>query len=232
MKTRVFIVDDHRVVRDCMTMILQPESDIVVVGGTNSGLSAVQLIAGFSPDVVLMDIYMPDLDGIQATRRLRSQFPDLRIVIVSAYSKQELVQEALQAGASGFVAKLSTAEELSSAIRTVAAGKIYLSPDISASILDHHIRQSAHSGGTGANSLTRREREVFELVGRGLTTKEIAVELHISARTVDTYRSRLRSKVPSPDPNHAAQCAAPVVPAVGDKRGGGVAQSAERRAGS
>jgi DNA-binding NarL/FixJ family response regulator len=232
MKTRVFIVDDHRVVRDCMTMILQPESDIVVVGGTNSGLSAVQLIAGFNPDVVLMDIYMPDLDGIQATRQLRSQFPDLRIVIVSAYSKQELVQEALQAGACGFVAKLSTAEELSAAIRTVAAGKIYLSPDISANILDHHIRQCAHSGGARGTSLTPREREVFELVGRGLTTKEIAIQLHISARTVDTYRSRLRSKAPSPDLNHPAQCAAPAAPALGDQSGGGAEQSVERRAGS
>jgi two-component system response regulator DevR len=230
MKTRVFIVDDHRVVRDCMAVILEHEPDIVVVGGTNSGLSAVQLIPGFTPDVVLMDIYMPDLDGIQATRQLRSQFPDLRIVIVSAFSKQELVQEALQAGASGFVAKLNTAEELSSAIRTVAAGKTYLSPDISASILDHHIRQSAQPRGASARSLSRREREVFELVGRGLTTKEIAVQLQISARTVDTYRARLRSKTPCLGQNQPGTCAAPDAPALGNQSGGG-AWSGEQRAG-
>lgn len=117
-------------------MNLQKEPDILVMGGTNSGLSTPQLIAGFVPDIVLMNISMPDLDGIQATQRLRTQFPDLRILIVSAFAKEELVTEALKAGACGFVMKLNTTEELARAIRTVSAGKTYRNPDLALSILN------------------------------------------------------------------------------------------------
>ena len=190
---RVLIVDDQELMRAGFRMILEAQDDIRVVGEAGDGESAVALAAATRPDVVLMDIRMPRMDGIEATRRLREQ----RVIILTTFDHDEYVVEALRAGASGFLLKDAPPEELVRGVRAVAAGDALLAPTVTRRLLDRVAATLTASRAPNAqlDQLTEREREVLELVARGRSNAEIAGELHVSETTVKTHVSHMLEKL-------------------------------------
>ena len=195
-KIRVFLADDHAVVRDGLCMILEAEGDIEVVGQAGDGSTAVKEVAKKLPDVVVMDICMPEMNGIDAARRVISLCDDVRIVMLSVVATSEHIYQALSAGALGYVIKDSAAEEVVKAVRSVNMGKRFLSEEISETVADAFVairRQTSYK--SPLESLSDREREVLHLVVQGSTSGEIAEALSLSPKTVDTYRSRVMDKL-------------------------------------
>ncbi len=187
-------MDDHQIVQEGFRMILDNAPDIAAVGAADCSASAMEQISGLRPDVVLMDIELPDQDGLEMTRQLRQQFPGLKVIIVSSFSKQAFVEQALQAGALGYVVKTNSPEELIQAVRSAAAGKLFLSKEVSAGIIEAFFNRAAVKPTPKPGRLSARERQVLDFMISGLKSKEIAIKLGISPRTVETYRTRLRSK--------------------------------------
>jgi two-component system response regulator NreC len=195
-KIRVFLIDDHQMVREGLRVLLQKEPDIEIAGQAQDGRQGLREVQGALPDVVVMDLMMPGLNGLEATRRIQRASPQVDVVILSMYSTQEHVYQALHAGASGFVAKEEAPEELVTAIRTVCAGKVYLSPTIRRDKIQAYIRRAEAGQASDAyQDLTPREREVLQLIAEEHTTKEIAQLLDISPKTVETHRSHLMNKL-------------------------------------
>ena len=193
---RVFLADDHAVVRDGLRFILEAQSDITVAGDASDGRRAVNQVQKLKPDVVVMDIAMPELDGIEATRQIRKACPLTEIVILSVHSSAEHIFRALQAGAHGYLLKESAGKEVVSAVRSVYIGRRYLSQKIAETMIDDYIRQRQAPGPkTPLERLSPREREVLQLVVEGKSSKEIAIILHLSPKSVETYRSRLMQKL-------------------------------------
>lgn len=196
MTITVFLADDHGVVRDGMRLLLEAQDDIEVVGDVTDGREAVCQVVQLCPDVVLMDIAMPELNGIEATRQIREACPSVQVVVLSMYHTTEHVFRALQAGARGYVLKEAVGIEVVNAIRTVHAGHRYLSQNISDKVIDEYVRRRESSGAKSALvCLSPREREVFQLVAEGKSTTEIAGALALSRGTIDTYRSRMMRKL-------------------------------------
>jgi RNA polymerase sigma factor (sigma-70 family) len=196
MTITVFLADDHGVVRDGMRLLLEAQDDIEVVGDVTDGREAVCQVVQLCPDVVLMDIAMPELNGIEATRQIREACPSVQVVVLSMYHTTEHVFRALQAGARGYVLKEAVGIEVANAIRTVHAGHRYLSQNISDKVIDEYVRRRESSGAKSALAcLSPREREVFQLVAEGKSTTEIAGALALSRGTIDTYRSRMMRKL-------------------------------------
>lgn len=195
-KIRVFLADDHAVVRDGLCMILEAEGDIEVVGQAGDGSTAVREITKKLPDVVVMDICMPEMNGIDAARRVMAVCDDVRIVMLSVVATSEHIYQALSAGALGYVIKDSAAEEVVKAVRSVYRHKRFLSDEIAETVADAFvtIRQQT-SYKSPLESLSHREREVLHLVVQGSTSGEIAGTLSLSPKTVDTYRSRVMDKL-------------------------------------
>lgn len=191
----VFLADDHAIVRDGLCALLEAQADIEVVGQAGDGRRAVELVEEFTPDVVVMDISMPELNGIDAAYRIRKQFPSTRIVILSMHSTMEHVFRALRAGASGYLLKESAGSEVVDAIHAVCAGHRYLSPKITDVMIDDYLRGRGADAGRLLSELSSREREVLQLVVEGVSSKDIAERLNISSTTVDTYRSRVMHKL-------------------------------------
>ncbi len=191
----VFLADDHAVIRDGLCALLEAQDDIEVVGQAGDGRRAVELVEEFTPDVVVMDISMPELNGIDAAYRIRKQFPSTRIVILSMYSTMEHVFRALRAGASGYLLKESAGSEVVEAIYVVCAGHRYLSPKITDVMVDDYLRGRGGDAGRLLSELSSREREVLQLVAEGVSSRDIAERLNISSTTVDTYRSRVMHKL-------------------------------------
>jgi two-component system response regulator NreC len=194
MSPTILLADDHPVVRQGLRMLLEVEPDFTVVAETGDGLQVVALVESLRPDVLVLDLMMPGLGGLEVTRRVRRQFPPTHIVVLSMYSDVAYVSEALEGGASAFVLKKSTAAELVGAIRDALAGKQYLNSSISYEAIERH-RMQARGARDPYATLTRREREVLHLVGEGLTSAEIAERLDISPRTVDMHRRHLVRKL-------------------------------------
>jgi DNA-binding NarL/FixJ family response regulator len=192
MTIRVFIADDHAVMRDGLKALLQAAGDITVVGEVANGQEAVRRVPELKPDVVLMDVAMPDLNGIEAARVLREKYPAARIVMLSMYSSSEHVYRALEAGAAGYLLKESAGNEVVTAVRAVHAGNRYLSR----AVAQVGEGGTARAGGAGPiDSLSARERQVLQLVVEGKSSAEIARSVHLSPKTVETYRSRLMKKL-------------------------------------
>jgi len=193
---RVMVVDDHAVLRQALKMLLESRPGLRIVGECGDGRTAIELARSLAPDVILMDVAMPGLDGLEATRRLRREVPGSRVILLTSYADRERLLEGLRAGARGYVVKRSDIDELVLAIHMVLSGNTYVSSDLANKIdvgeLMHEARQPQHGA---AALLTAREREVLQLIVEGKTGREIAATLVISEKTVEGHLTRIMGKL-------------------------------------
>jgi NarL family two-component system response regulator LiaR len=196
-KIRIVLADDHAILREGIRALLEDQPDLVVVGEAADGRKAVELARAQSPDLVVMDIGMPLLNGLEATRQIRRECPHVSVLVLTMHDNEEYVSQILAAGASGYVLKRAASSELVSAIRAVAAGQSYLSPAVTKLLIEGYIgRQPAAPAVVDRfDTLTAREREVLQLVAEGHTNSQIAKLLNISLKTVKAHRSNLMQKL-------------------------------------
>ncbi|MBV9505811.1 MAG: response regulator transcription factor [Acidobacteriia bacterium] len=190
-RIRILLADDHAVVRQGFKMILQSQPDMEIVGEAGNGREAIELSDKFKPDVVVMDVAMPELNGIEATRRVTAAAPHVRVIALSMHKDSVYVREVLRAGARGYLLKDSGSDDLVSAVRAVARGEGYLSPAVSDAVLDDYRRHVTDP----IDLLSSREREVLQMLAEGKTNKEIAGVLNLSVYTVDAHRGRIMEKL-------------------------------------
>jgi two-component system response regulator NreC len=194
--TKVLLVEDHIVVRQGIKALLSDEPDLEIVGEADNGREALSLVSELRPDVVLMDISMPGLNGIEATRQIRQRYADVKVVVLSMHASEEYVFQMLRAGASGYVLKQSDSSEVLTAIRAATSGGSFLSPPISRTVIDDYVHRAETRGrADDMDLLTSREREVLQLLAEGLSNREIAQQLNISIKTVETHRSNMMNKL-------------------------------------
>jgi DNA-binding NarL/FixJ family response regulator len=192
----VLIVDDHHLVRAGLAALIGNEPDMEVVGEAADGLDAVDKAMRIRPRVVLMDISMPGMDGIEATRKITETEPSPRVLVLTQYDHEEYVRRVVQSGASGYILKSSVAEDLRRAIRAVARGEQYFAPTVSKLMIDSYVRTATGQGGAKSTiELTPRESEILQLIVDGHTNQQIAKKLHISVRTVEFHRANLTEKI-------------------------------------
>jgi DNA-binding NarL/FixJ family response regulator len=199
---RVLIADDQALLRGSLRVLIETESDLVVVGEAGTGAEAVDLVAARRPDVVLMDVRMPDMDGIEATRRITAAHEDApRILVLTTFDLDEYVYSALRAGASGFLLKDTPPAQLLEALRVVASGEALLAPTVTRRLIDEFVRhpEPARRPASTLAGITDREREVLTLIARGLRNSEIEEHLHLSRGTVKTHIGRLLAKLDARD---------------------------------
>lgn len=191
---RVLLADDHKLVRAGIRSLLQRLPDIEVVAEASDGREALRLIEEHHPQIVLMDIGMPELNGLEATRRVAKTFPEVSVIILSIYSDEEHVYQALRAGASGYLLKGAAIEELELAIRAVAQHETYLSPPVSKPVIMEYVRRTG-ADTRSAERLSPRQTEILQLIAEGKSIKQIALGLSISVKTVETHRSALMTRI-------------------------------------
>jgi len=192
---RILIADDHGIVREGLRTLLDKQSDIEVVGEGEDGQMAVQLAEQLQPDIVIIDMSMPNLNGIEAARIILQNNPGTRVIILSMHSDKHIVKDALEAGASAYVLKTYLFDEMIRALEIVAEGGRYLSPRITDVVVDDYVGRTSGSKSTETPKLTGRERQIVQLVAEGKTVKEIARLLHISPKTADTNRRQVMNKL-------------------------------------
>ena len=192
---RVVVADDHHLVRQGIRALLEKADDIEVVGEAEDGQEALEVVEATVPDVLVMDVAMPRLNGILTTQRVRASGLPTQIVILSMYSDETLVRQALRNGARGYLLKRSVTEELLLAVRAASRGEIYLSPAISRTVVEELLMHKGDSASAPFDRLTPREREVLQLIAEGRTNKEMALLLTISVKTVEKHRANLMSKL-------------------------------------
>ena len=190
MLINILLVDDHTIVRSGLNQLIQLEDGMKVVGQAESGLEAIQLVRELSPDVVIMDISMSDINGIDATHTIIRDFRKVKVIALSMHSSKKFVREMFNAGASGYLLKTCKFDELVEAIHAVMSGKSYISPEISNVVLDNFVRNK-----TEEQALSKRERQVLQLLAEGNTTKQIGAKLYISPKTVEAHRLRVMEKL-------------------------------------
>jgi DNA-binding NarL/FixJ family response regulator len=198
---KVLVADDEALLRSAFSSLIEAQDDLEVVGAAADGRQAVELVASLAPDVVVMDVRMPVLDGIEATRQITRSLARSRVLILTTFDLDEYVFEALRAGASGFALKSRPPEELLSGIRTLAAGEALLAPSVTRRLIAHFTDPAQAKARTpwGLDELTDREREVLVLVARGLSNAELAATLHVTLATAKTHVSRLLAKLGARD---------------------------------
>jgi DNA-binding NarL/FixJ family response regulator len=193
MTIRVVLADDHRLVREALRVALERERDIAIVGEATDGTAAIKLVRKVKPDVVVLDVAMPELNGIEAAARIHARHPTVKILALSAHADKRYVLEMLSGGAAGYVTKSAAGRELVQAIRTVAAGGCYLSAELASTVVEG-VRE-ARNGTKGPRQLGRREREVLQLVAEGHRSPAIAARLFISVATVEAHRRNIMRKL-------------------------------------
>jgi DNA-binding NarL/FixJ family response regulator len=191
---KVLLADDHQIIRDGLRSLLTNEPDIEVVGEANDGRAAVEMTQRLKPDIVVMDITMPGLNGIEATRQVRAISSDIKVLALSMHADKRFVAGVLHAGASGYVLKNCAFRELIQAIHTVAVNQTYLSPTIADIVVESYVRHSPLPA-SPLSVLTPREREVLQLIAEGLTLKKIAATLCVSPKTIETHREQIMRKL-------------------------------------
>jgi len=195
MPIRILLADDHTILRQGVAALLEKQKDFQVIAEAENGLAAVQMARELQPDVAILDIGMPGLNGIEAARQIHADDGPARVLMLSMYCDKRFVVEALQAGASGFLPKDCAVDELAAAIRTVMQQQLYLSAQISGDIINDYLRLLKTSDPSVFTVLTPRERQVLQMLAEGNTTKTIAGSLGVSAKTVETYRQQLMDKL-------------------------------------
>ena len=195
MSTKILLADDHKITREGLRSLIEKQSDMEVVAEAEDGHAAVHLARKVSPDVAIMDVSMPDLNGIEATQKIVSECPNVKVIALSMHSDTLFVTEMLKSGASGYLLKDCAFEELTRAIRTVIAGKTYLSPAISDVVVDGYLHRLSEDDSASSDVLTHREREVLQMLAEGNSTKQVALKLHISVKTVETHRRQIMHKL-------------------------------------
>lgn len=195
MAIRVLLADDHKIMRDGLRSLLEKQAHIEVIAEAENGRKAVQVALEKKPEVVIMDISMPDLNGIEATRQIVAALPGTRVIALSMHSDKRYVVEMFQAGASGFLLKDCASQDLARAINTVAENRIYLSPEIAGVVIEDYVGRFSAPAISAASLLTSREREVLQLVAEGWPTKDIAAHLFVSVKTVETHRRQIMKKL-------------------------------------
>lgn len=194
-KISILIADDHTLLRDGISAILEDEPDMVIVGEASNGREAVRLAGQLKPNVILMDIAMPLLNGLEATRQIKREHPEINVLVLTMYDHEEYFRQMLEVGASGYIIKRAAASELVSAIHAVYNGESVLSPAITRLLLEDYLNHDTHSDKDDPNALSSREREVLQLIAEGKTSREIAEILHLSVKTVQSHRTSLMQKL-------------------------------------
>lgn len=196
MLTKIIVADDHKIVRDGLTSLIEKQPDMELLGQAKDGREALAMVRSKKPDVVIMDISMPILNGIDATKAIREEFPKTKVIILSMHSDKRFVAGALRAGASGYLLKECAFKELRHALGAVACDQTYLSPQIARTVVSDYCNQLDKLGAVKEQeSLTTREREVLQLIAEGYRTKEIAERINVSVKTVEARRRKIMEKL-------------------------------------
>ena len=195
MSLRIIIADDHQMLRQVLRALLDGDTDLEVVGEAENGHEAVRLCKQLKPDVVIMDVGMPELNGMEATRQCLADNPGVKVLALSMHTDRRFASGMLQAGASGYLLKDAAFDELIEAIRAVAAGKTYLSPAITEVVVDDYVQRLAGGEGGAFSVLSAREREVLQCLAEGMSTKDMAEALHVSVKTIETHRQQIMNKL-------------------------------------
>lgn len=195
MKTKILLVDDHKILRDGICSIVKGYPDMEVIGEAADGITALRLVEELLPDVVIMDISMPDLNGIDATRKIVADHPKIKVIALSMHHDKQFVSEIFKAGASGYLLKDCAFDELEHAVRIVMDGKTYINPQIASLVIESLVNQPQATSQKAFSLLTDREREVLHLIADGNSTKEIASMLKVSAKTIESHRRQVMGKL-------------------------------------
>jgi DNA-binding NarL/FixJ family response regulator len=199
MDTKVLLVDDHAILREGIRMVLDAQSGMTVVGEAEDGRQALEMVENLQPDVVVMDIAMPNMNGAEATRQIKRRFPRTRVVILTMHENQQYLMQIVNAGATACVLKRSAGTELVTAVKAAARGESYFSPTMASMMLDVYRKRLVEEGSDELALLTEREREVLQLVAEGKTSQEIADQLFVSIKTVQTHRMHIMEKLDAHD---------------------------------
>jgi len=195
MKIKILLVDDHQILRDGIRSLVKGYDDMEVIGEAADGREALDMVEKLSPDVVIMDISMPDLNGIDATRMIINEAPDIKVIALSMHHDKQFVSEIFKAGASGYLIKDSAFDELEHAIRIVISGQTYINPQIASLVVESLVNQSVTPNPKSFSLLTEREREVLQLIADGKSTKQIAIDLNVSSKTIESHRRQVMGKL-------------------------------------
>jgi DNA-binding NarL/FixJ family response regulator len=195
MTIRILLADDHRIIREGLASLLERQQNMEVIRQASDGLQAVELSRDLNPDVVVMDLTMPGMNGIEATRLITNEVPGVKVLCLSVHSDTQFISAVLDAGASGYLLKECAFEELVTAIHTVIGNQMYLSPGIAGTVVDDYKARRPELGASAFSKLTEREREIVQLLAEGQSTKEIADRLCLSVKTVGTHREHLMAKL-------------------------------------
>ena len=195
MAVKILIADDHKIVREGLCAMFEKQAEMEVIGEAEDGTTAVKLACELRPDVIILDVNMPEMDGIDATRHLLKELPDTKIIALSMYSKRTYIKKMLEAGASGYVLKGGAFTELVEAVNTALAGEVYLCSPVATILVDDYVDRSGRDVGSLAGQLTAREIEILKLLTEGKASKEIAQLLDISIQAVDANRRKMMQKL-------------------------------------
>ena len=191
---RVLLVDDHAVVREGLKALINSQTDMTVVGEAEDGVQAIEAAQRLQPNVLVMDLSMPNMGGAEATLSVREKCPEVKVLALTVHAERSYLRQLLSAGASGYVLKRAASEELVRAVRAVAAGGVYIDPTVAGAIVEEYL-EGAPETGPAASALSEREHDVLVRIARGYTNKEIAADLELSVKTVETYKARVAEKL-------------------------------------